>query len=109
MVKSPAGYRTGHFPEIRPDTGPDLLSGTPLLVKIFPYRTTSSFFSAATFTSFFSAEKDTINLENFNYFMHGSVWNARMSWFLAWNRMEFSRSYGSMHGNAWKPHELGSG
>ena len=31
MVKSPTGYRTGHFPEIRPDTGPDLLSGTPLL------------------------------------------------------------------------------
>ena len=30
MVKSPAGYQTGHFPEIRPDTGPDLLSGTPL-------------------------------------------------------------------------------
>ena len=30
IVKSAAGYRTGHFPEIRPDTGPDLLSGTPL-------------------------------------------------------------------------------
>ena len=29
-VKSPAGYRTGHFPEIQPDTGPDLLSGTSL-------------------------------------------------------------------------------
>ena len=26
-----AGYRTGHFPEIRPDTGRDLLSGTPLV------------------------------------------------------------------------------
>ena len=32
--KSPAGYRTGHFPEIRPDTGPDLLSGTPLKSSI---------------------------------------------------------------------------
>ena len=32
MVKSPAGYRTGDFPEIRPDTGPDLLSGTPLVL-----------------------------------------------------------------------------
>ena len=32
MVKSPTGYRTGHFPEIRPDTGPDLLSGTPLYI-----------------------------------------------------------------------------
>ena len=31
IVKSPAGYRTGHFPGIRPDTGPDLLSGTPLI------------------------------------------------------------------------------
>ena len=31
VVKSPAGYRTGHFPEIRPDTGPDMLSGTPLV------------------------------------------------------------------------------
>ena len=30
IVKSPAGYRTGHFPEILPGTGPDLLSGTPL-------------------------------------------------------------------------------
>ena len=34
MVKSPAGYRTGHFPEIRPDTGPDLLSGTLLIQSI---------------------------------------------------------------------------
>ena len=32
IVKSPAGYRTGHLPEMRPDTGPDLLSGTPLVV-----------------------------------------------------------------------------
>ena len=27
-----AGYRTGHFSEIRSDTGPDLLSGAPLII-----------------------------------------------------------------------------
>ena len=31
IVKSPAEYRTGHFPESRSKTGQDLLSGTALI------------------------------------------------------------------------------
>ena len=34
ILKSPAGYQTGHFPEMRADTGPELLSGAPLLKSI---------------------------------------------------------------------------
>ena len=32
-VKSPPGYRTRHFFRIRPDSGPDLMSSTPLVCK----------------------------------------------------------------------------
>ena len=35
-------------------------------------------------------------------------WKARMSWFHAWNQMELSRSYDSMHGIVTMIHELGS-
>ena len=37
-VKSMAAYRTGDFSEIRPDTGPDLMSGAPLILMKNIYR-----------------------------------------------------------------------
>ena len=38
-------------------------------------------------------------------YIHGNVWKARISSFHAWNRMKFSRSYGSMNGSImnWDP------